>query len=176
MNEAELEDVMSIESVFTASYTLEKYRSGPLGNILDQFCNWLLEGGYSTSCIRLIFSHVAHLNNHLKHNNHDSNMRVSATDINAFFKAYPRVARNRRSFDTHVRRVQWSINRFVQYLEQQGRYDSQVQQPVFAAVMADYLQWMQDYRNVTVGTIEVRRHSIRQFLYSLGVSYSSWLN
>ena len=62
-------DVMSIELVFEASYTIKKLRSGPLGNILDEFCERLLERGYSRGTIRLLLSHVSHLNQYLESQN-----------------------------------------------------------------------------------------------------------
>lgn len=160
---------MSLELVFEAPYTLKKYRSGPLGNLLDGFCDWLWGQGYSRHAIRLILSHVGHLKQHLEADNRGDCDRLSDNDIDAFFHAYPQYARNRGPLNNHIRRIQWSINRFVHYLRQLGHYnDSKVVQPVFTALMVDYLQWMLDYRHVVEGTLEIRRHSLSQFLTWLG--------
>ncbi len=161
-------DVMSIELVFEASYTIKKLRSGPLGNILDEFCERLLERGYSRGTIRLLLSHVSHLNQYLESQNIGKDDVLSESDINKFFKEYPRYSRNRGPLDKHIRRLRFSINRFVQYLQQLGRFDSQDEPPVFATILEDYLRWMHDERHVTMGTLEVRRHSISEFLKWLG--------
>lgn len=160
--------VMSLELVFEASRTLEKFRSGPLGNRLDGFCDWLLERGYSRGTIRLLLSHVSHLNQYLESQNIGKDDVLSESDINKFFKEYPRYSRNRGPLDKHIRRLRFSINRFVQYLQQLGRFDSQDEPPVFATISEDYLRWMHDERHVTMGTLEVRRHSISEFLEWLG--------
>jgi len=161
-------DVMSIELVFEASYTIKKLRSGPLGNILDEFCERLLERGYSRGTIRLLLSHVSHLNQYLESQNIGKDDVLSESDINKFFKEYPRYSRHRGPLDKHIRRLRFSINRFVQYLQQLGRFDSQDEPPVFATILEDYLRWMHDERHVTMGTLEVRRHSISEFLKWLG--------
>ena len=160
--------VMSLELVFEASRTLEKYRSGPLGNTLDDFCDWLQGSGYSRGTIRLLMSHVSHLNQFLESKNRGHGDVLSDKDITEFFKAYPRYARNRGPLDKHVRRVQWSIHRFVQYLQQMERFESQLQQPVFTAILEDYLLWMRNYCHDTSGTLGIRRHSISEYLRWLG--------
>lgn len=160
--------VMSLELVFEAPRTLKKFRSGPLGNRLDGFCDWLQKAGYSRGSTRLLVSHVSHLNQYLESKNMGNDSMLSDKDIEGFFKEYPQQARNRGPLDKHVRRVRWSIHRFVQYLQQQGRFDSQPERPVFMSVLEDYLKWMYDYRHVTEGTLSVRRHSLRQFLQWLG--------
>ena len=38
---------MSLERVFEASRTLRQLRSEPLGELLEDFCDWLLEQGFS---------------------------------------------------------------------------------------------------------------------------------
>ena len=155
--------VMSLEFAFEASYTLEKLRCGPLGNTMDGFCDWLLSSGYSRGSIRLIVSHTSHLNQLLESQKKDTTYVLSEKDIDDFFKSYPKYARNRGPLDKHVRRVQWSIHRFVQHLQQVGRFKSHVQQPVFAGILEDYLLWMHDYHHVVPGTLGVRRHSISEY-------------
>ncbi len=160
--------VMSLENVFDASPTLEKLRCGPLGNIMDGFCNWLLDAGYNRGSIRRIVSHASHLNQFLESQKKDTSYVLSAKDIGDFFKAYPKYACNRGPLDKHVRCVQWSIHRFVQYLAQVGRFEPKLQQPVFVEILEDYLLWMRHYRHDAPGTLDIRRHSISVYLEWLG--------
>ncbi len=53
---------MALELVFVCSRTLGKLRSGPLGKLLDGYCDWLLGCGFSRSTIRKHLSNVSHLN------------------------------------------------------------------------------------------------------------------
>jgi hypothetical protein len=44
---------MALEQVFECQRTLRRLRSGPLGKLLEGFCNWLLEHGFSRWTIRM---------------------------------------------------------------------------------------------------------------------------
>jgi len=50
---------MSFEQVFECRRKLRKLRSGPLAKLLEGFCNWLLENGFSGITSML---HTAHFN------------------------------------------------------------------------------------------------------------------
>ena len=56
---------MALELAFTSPCTVKKLRSGPLGELLDGFCDWLLEHGFARSTVRTHLSNVSHLNEHL---------------------------------------------------------------------------------------------------------------
>ena len=43
---------MALEQVFSCPRTLAKLRANPLGRILEGFCLWLLDGGFTRGCIR----------------------------------------------------------------------------------------------------------------------------
>jgi len=43
---------MALEQVFECPRTLRRLRSGPLGKLLEGFCCWLLEHGFSRWTIR----------------------------------------------------------------------------------------------------------------------------
>lgn len=159
---------MSLELVFEASRTLEKYRSGPLGNCLDGFCDWLLEQGFSRGNIRVHLSSVSHLNEFLAERYSKKLRTLSAKDVDAFFKVYPSRAKHRGIFDQHVNRIRWSVTRLVQHLQQVGHFESHTEPEIYEPVLAEYLHWMRDYRHVVPGTLDVRRHSLRQFLKGLG--------
>ncbi len=56
---------MALELVFECPRTLNKVRSGPLGKLLDEFCDWLLERGFARYTVRLYLSNASHLNGYL---------------------------------------------------------------------------------------------------------------
>jgi len=43
-----------------------------------------------------------------------------------------------------------------------------VKPEIYQSVLTDYLQWMRDWRDAVTGTLDVRRHSLSQFLKWLG--------
>jgi len=56
---------MALERVFDYPRTLRRLRSGPIGKLLEGFCNWLLEHGFSRGTVRKHLFNVSHLNEHL---------------------------------------------------------------------------------------------------------------
>ena len=159
---------MALEQVFECPRTLRKLRSGPLGKLLEGFCNWLLEHGFSRWTIRMHLGNVSHLNKHLGDPRSGFRENLSSRDVAGFFKAYPLQCRKRRPLEEHVRRVRYSINRFLDYLRDSGLLDPSSGQEIYQPLMAAYLKWMRDYQHASEGTIGLRCHSITQFLEWLG--------
>jgi site-specific recombinase XerD len=163
-----MEIVMSLELVFEASRTLEKYRRGPLRGQLDGFCGWLLNQGFKCGTIRQHLANVSHFNEFLAEQNHRKLRRLSTKHISAFFEVYPSQAKNRGPIDKRIQRIRWSINRLVQYLRQLGVFEVHAKPEIYQPVLADYVQWMHKYHCAVPGTLEVRSHSLSQFLKWLG--------
>ncbi len=159
---------MALELVFVCSRTLGKLRSGPLGKLPDGYCDWLLECGFSRSTVRKHLSNVSHLNGYLDAQKVAGRQTLSAEDVNGFLKKYPSQARSREFLDNHVRRVRWSINRFIRYLQQLKLFDQLVKPTIYQPLLDAYLKWMRDYQHSAPGTLEIRSHSLSQFLQWLG--------
>ncbi|MBW2579643.1 MAG: tyrosine-type recombinase/integrase [Deltaproteobacteria bacterium] len=159
---------MALERVFECPRTLRRLRSGPLGKLLEGFCNWLLEHGFSRWTIRTHLSNVSHLNEHLGGPSSGVHKSVSTRDVEGFIKAYPLRCRNRGAREEHVRRVGYSVNRFLHYLGDSGLLDSLAPQQIYQPLLDAYLKWMRDYQHAADGTLKVRCHSIAQFLQWLG--------
>jgi len=105
------EIVMALEQVFECPRTLRRLRSGPLGKLLEGFCNWLLEHGFSRWMIRKHLSNLSHLNEHLGGLRREVLDSISSRDVEGFFKAYPLRFLRPETLEGHVRRVRYSINR-----------------------------------------------------------------
>ena len=159
---------MALEQMFECPTTLRRLRSGPLGMLLEEFCNWLLQHGFSRGAIRKHLFSVSHLNEHLGGPRSRPHQGVSLKEVEGFFKAYPLQCPNRRALGGHLRRVGYSVNRFTDYLRQRGLFDSLVKSPIYQPLLDAYLQWMRRYQHASEGTLEVRRHSMTQFLQWLG--------
>ena len=159
---------MALESVFECPRTLKKLRSAPLGELLDGFCDWLLQHGFSRSIVRTHLSNVSHLNQHLGTRNRAGLKRLSSQAVKRFFRHYPLRARNRGPLNQHLARVQFSISRFIEYLRCSGLFEPSVKTPIYHPLRDAYLQWMREHQHVAPGTIELRSHSISQFLRWLG--------
>ena len=159
---------MALERVFEYPRTLRRLRSGPIGKLLEGFCNWLLEHGFSRGTIRKHLFNVSHLNEHLDGPRSGVRQSVSLREVEGFFRAYPLRCRNRRAREKHLRRVGYSVNRFLAYLRDSGLLDSLPQQEIYQPLLDAYLQWMRHYQHAAEGTLKVRSHSITQFLEWLG--------
>ena len=78
---------MALEQVFDCPLTLRRLRTGPLGKLLEGFCHWLLDVGFTRGCIRTHLSNVSHLNQYLARGMARPRATVTAKDIEGFFKA-----------------------------------------------------------------------------------------
>jgi integrase/recombinase XerD len=159
---------MALELVFECPRTLGRLRTGPLGKILDGFCSWLLSRGFRRDTIRNHLSNVSHLNEHLASRKSGFHEGLGSKDIAIFFKAYSLLCRRRGGLEGHVRRVRYSINRFLDYLRESGLFALPSEQEVYQPLLEAYLNWMRHYQHASEGTLGVRRHSISQFLEWLG--------
>jgi len=159
---------MALEQIFECQRTLRRLHSGPLGNLLEGFCNWLLEHGFSRWTIRKHLFNVSHLNEHLGGPGSGFRESLGSRDIAGFFKAYPLLCRRRGGLEGHVRRVRYSVNRFLDYLRDSGLFDPSSGQEIYQPLLDAYLKWMRDYQHASEGTVGVRCHSILRFLEWLG--------
>jgi site-specific recombinase XerD len=139
-----------------------------LGELLDGFCQWLLNHHFSQGAIRTILGKLSHLNVHLGGAHTPPHPGVTAADITGFFKVYPFHCRHRGPLEGHLRRVHYSVNRFVAYLRAEGRFESCVMPPLYQPLRDAYLEWMRRRQHAADGTLELRAHSIDQFLQWLG--------
>ncbi len=159
---------MALECVIKCSKTLRRMRSGPLGKLAEGFCSWLLEHGFSRGTIRKHLFNLSHLNKHLDRSWSGVRQGVSCRDVEAFFKAYPLQCRSQGALEKHVRRVRYSVNRFLHYLRESGLIEPLLRQQIYQPVLDAYLKWLRHYQHACDGTLNVRRHSIAQFLQWLG--------
>jgi len=156
---------MALELVFQCPRTLGRLRAGPLGELLDGFCNWLLSSGFKRETIRTHLSNVCHLNTYLASRSSDFFESLSSKDITEFFKAYSLLCGQREG---HIRRIRYSINRFLYYLRESGLFVPSSEQEVYQPVLDAYLSWMRHYQYASEGTLGVRHHSAQRFLEWLG--------
>jgi integrase/recombinase XerD len=159
---------MALEQVFKCLRTARRLTGAPLGKFFDGFCSWLLEQGFSRSTIRKHLFCLSHLNEHLGGPGCAIRERISTTDIKASFKAYSLQCQKSGAREKHVHRVGHSVNRFLHYLCDSGLVDPLPQQEIYRPLLGAYLKWMRRYQHASEGTLEVRCHSVAQFLRWLG--------
>jgi hypothetical protein len=159
---------MALELVFECPRTLGKLRAGPLGNLLDGFCSWLLSRGFRRTTIRKHLFNVSHLNEHLASRKSGFIESLCSKDISGFFKAYYFLCRRRGGLEGYIRRVRHSINRFLDYLREVEIFDPSSGQEIYEPLLDAYLNWMRHYQHASEGTLGVRRHSTQRFLEWLG--------
>src|SRR5208283_727516 len=132
----EMEVIMALEHVFECPSTLAKLRSAPLGTLLESFCKSLLERGFSRETTRTHFSNLSHLNQHLRRPRGRMRQTVTAVEIEGFFADYASRCRNRGPLEEHLRRVRYSVNRFADYLREEGRFVATTSRAVYEPLLA----------------------------------------
>lgn len=159
---------MALERVFEWPSALKRLRIGPLENLVEGFWIWLVEHGFRHRTIRRHIFNLSHLNKHLGGPSSGVLRSVSPRDLEGFLRTYRLECRNRGVPEGHLRRVVYSVNRFVDYLRELRLLDSLPQQEIYQPLLEDYLKWMRHYQHASDGTLKVRSHSIAQFLKWLG--------
>jgi integrase/recombinase XerD len=159
---------MALEKVFECPITLRRLRSDPLGGLLDGFCSWLLEYGFSRSTIRKHLFRLSHLNRRLGDPECGIRESIATRDIKASFKAYCFECQETGAREKHIRRVGYSVHRFLHYLRGSGPLDLLPHQEIYQPLLDLYLTWMRRYQHASDGTLEIRSHSITRFLQWLG--------
>ncbi len=104
---------MALEQIFSCPKTLAKLRSQPLGGLMEDFCLWLMDCGFSHWTIRAHLSRLSHFNAYLDTLTDTPREILTSQDIEGFFRAYPLQCRNRGPLEKHLRYVRWAINRFI---------------------------------------------------------------
>ena len=159
---------MALEDAFECPWTLERLRGKPLGGVLDGFCDWFMEQGYCRYTVRTHLSRISHLNSYLDRQGVAEPEDLSENHLCAFLEDYPSRSRHRGSKADHLHRMEFSVHRFTQYLHQSGLFKFVRQQQVYETLLDEYIEWMDDYQHAAAGTIDIRRHSLSQFLEWLG--------
>jgi site-specific recombinase XerD len=93
---------------------------------------------------------------------------LKAAEIEGFFGKYASRCRNRGPLEGHLRRVRHSVNRFAEYLRQEGRFMAAATRAIYQPLLDAYLQWMRRYQHAAPRTLERRAGSLAQFLRWLG--------
>ena len=96
---------MALESVFVCSRTISTLRSGPLGEFLDGYCDWMLECGFKRTTVRKNLANVSRLNAYLAKQKERDRQCLSAEDVGGFFKEYSSRVRQGEFSENHVRRI-----------------------------------------------------------------------
>lgn len=159
---------MGVERVFEASWTLRDLRKPPLGSFLDDFCDWLLDHGFSWDTVRTHLGRLLHLNRWLAERDWNPTEKLSRTEIEGFCAAYRQRCRCRGVREDHLKRMWHSLSRFVEFLGEGDLFYQQLAAPVYQPLLDDYLYWMWEHQHAAAGTLELRKLGVSRFLASLG--------
>ena len=159
---------MVLERVFEASWTLRDLRRPPLGSFLDDFCDWLLDHGFSWYTVRTHLARILHLNRWLAERGWSPTRKLSRKEVDGFAAVYPERCRCRGVREDHLQRMGHSLSRFVEFLRGRDQYDPLLEVPAYQPLLDDYLRWMREHQHAAEGTLELRRFDLSRFLTSLG--------
>lgn len=159
---------MGMERVFDASWTLRDLHKAPLGSLLEEFCDWLLDHGFTWYTVRTHLGRLLHLNRWLAESGWGGEKKLSRNEVEGFLAVYPGRCRHRGVQEDHLKRMRHSLSRFVEFLRHRDLFDPLAATPVYQPVLDEYLRWMRDHQHAAAGTLELRELSVARFLSSLG--------
>ncbi len=159
---------MGLERVFDASWTLRDLRKAPLGSLLEEFCDWLLDRGFTWHTARSHLGRLLHLSRWLAECGWGGAERLSRKEVESFLAVYPERCRCRGVLEEHLKRMRHSLSRFVEFLRHRDLFDPLAETPPYQPVLDEYLRWMRDHQHAAEGTLELRGRCVARFLASLG--------
>ena len=133
---------MGLERVFEAPWRLRQLRSRPLGAWLGDFCDWLLEQGFSRNSVRRHLASVGRLNAWLSEEGRQCADGLSRRDVDRFLEAH----------HSCLKRIRGSIRWFIEYLSQKGLFDPLPASSSHHPLLDSYLAWMREHRHAAEGT------------------------
>ena len=157
---------MALEQIVECPVALAKLRSAPLGTLLEGFCKSLLECGFQRESLRRHLSILSRLNEYLRRPKTRMRQTLTAEDIKRFLEACAVGWGNHGPLD--LRRVRPAVNRFVEYLRQEGRLVAPVARAIYQPLLEEYREWMQSYRHAAPLTLRASTDAVTVFLKWLG--------
>ena len=159
---------MKLEQFVTDAAIRLKLRNGPLANLIDGFCVWLQHNGFShfTICKHLL--NISRFNDYLSKKDKSPLKIITSEQVNDFLESPFLPYRSRRDARCHSQELEYSINRFIKYLESNHCFICMSQPPFYQPLLDDYLSWLHLHLHSSSGTITLRRTSIIRFLKWLG--------
>ncbi len=155
---------MCLEQVYLRAKFPEKARSGPLGWLLDGFCEWELERGTARRVVQEHVRHVVRFGCGCEPQA-DALKGGEACELLSVLEGRA----NRITPERKRRRARSAVHRFGQYLAAQGRTIAKAEEPpLYASLLAAYLNWLRNVRHNVKETIAWRRRRIVPFLEFLG--------
>ncbi len=154
---------MALDQIFSCPKTLARLQNGPLGELLEGFCLWLMDCGFGRWTIRSHLSHLSNFNAYLGTLADLPQEFVTARDVEGFFRAYPLQCHNRGPLELHLHYVRCTINRFIEYLREKELFEQSLPSPIYQPLLDAYQNWMQTEWCLADGTLELRGHSLSGF-------------
>jgi len=165
------EIIMALELVWKRASLVAKLRDRPLGEILDGFCQWLLDNGYARTTVRIHIQRVCHFDNYIAQVGSVAPEGLSSDHIQAFLTdCLPTYPCPRGGFRERIR-TRFSIHRLTTYLVAAGLIRHRPPPPPpYQALLDEYLIWMRDYCHCSERTLVTRRIYLIPFLEHLGMA------
>ena len=159
---------MIIEQYITCPETRSKLCKGPLAHLINGFCFWLKDLGFSHGLIYLHLLNISRFNDYLAEVYPQSLTVVSSLDVDDFFKNYFLPCHKRAISTHHLKSIHYALNRFVAYLKELDCFIDEKRVPLYQSLLDAYLSWLKRYQHLAAGSIELRRHSITHLFSWLG--------
>jgi len=163
---------MALDVVFKHPAALRKLRRNPFYDLLEGFCQWLLDRRYARTAICSKIFHVRVLTNYLSRRGVADGTGIRWDHVRQFMDM--RLCRYRgpqggRSGQAKV--IGYSVASFCRYLTSAGvlGHRPPVELP-YQSLLDEYIAWLENHRHLNARTVEKRRRYVVPLLDWIGAS------
>lgn len=159
---------MALEVGSVSGVAMKRLLSGPLLRHVEGFYDWLLKHQFTRRTVEKYLRHVSYLQEYLAEGQQGEMDIVRREEIDGFLDAYPSRCPARFRTARQLATVRSSIRRFVAYLREAGLFSEPIIHPYYEPLLTAFVDWLRDFRLLSVRSIEIRTRAMRRFLGWLG--------
>ena len=160
---------MNLEDLFKKPSAIDRFRMPPLGEEIDNFCDWLRRQGYSRNVMRQKIWQVSHFNQYLQQVGIKKYQDVDRSHAELFISGHlPQCQCGGRGIFKRVDEPR-SVRSFLNYLSDRGLLEVVSESnPLYQPLLEEYLDYLKHDRNLATQTLKLRRSYLIPFLEYLG--------
>jgi hypothetical protein len=163
---------MALDVVFKHPAALRKFRCNPFYDLLEGYCQWLLDQRYARTAICANIFHVRVLTKYLVRRGVTKPGGIGWDHVQQFMDKRLHGYRGPRGGrDGEGKVIGYSVTSFCQYLISTGVLGPRPTEPLpYQSLLDEYITWLENYRHLNARTVEKRRRYLVPLLDWVGVN------
>jgi site-specific recombinase XerD len=163
---------MALDVVFKHPAALRKFRCNPFYDLLEGYCQWLLDQRYARTAICANIFHVRVLTKYLVRRGVTKPGGIGWDHVQQFMDKRLHGYRGPRGGrDGEGKVIGYSVTSFCRYLISTGVLGPRPTEPLpYQSLLDEYITWLENYRHLNARTVEKRRRYLVPLLDWVGVN------